>query len=33
MKMEPSGKPRFGMINVEQLFESPQEKQERHDGM
>ena len=31
--MEPAGKPKFEMINAEQLFESPEEKQEKQNGM
>ena len=31
--MEPAGKPKFQMIDVEQLFESPQAKQEKQNGM
>ena len=30
--MEPAGKPKFEIIDVEQLFESPQEKQEKRNG-
>ena len=32
-QMEPAGKPKFEMINVEQLFESPQEIHNKQIGM